>query len=152
MTGSVAKTLKRRKSRENCMGTSTASGSERQTARGDSAKSFAEEALRLSGKTEEEARRTGAMDKADEQVESMFAPQYQTANSPVHRAVWDRSLPLELFAAPPLPASAPCDPSMTKCLEIVRRRRLADDLLDTQGKLSKALFDELAAAGYWGML
>ena len=87
------------------MGTSTASGSERQTAKGDPAKSFAEEALRLSGKSEEETRRTGAVDKADEQVESMFAPQYQTANSPVHRAVWERRLPLELFTYAPTPPS-----------------------------------------------
>ena len=50
--------------------------------------SFAEAALRLSGKTEEEARRTGAVDKADEQVEALFSPQYQTVNSPVHQAVW----------------------------------------------------------------
>ena len=68
--------------------------------------SFAETALRLGGKTEEEARRTGAVDKADEQVESLFAPQYQTVNSPIHRAVWDGKVPLELFAPPPLPASA----------------------------------------------
>ena len=88
------------------MGTSTASGSERQTAQGDPAKSFAEEALRLSGKSEEEARRTGAVDKADEQVELLFAPQYQTNSSPVHRAIWDGKVPLELFAPPPLPASA----------------------------------------------
>jgi alkylation response protein AidB-like acyl-CoA dehydrogenase len=134
------------------MGISAASESERQTAQGDSAKSFAEEALRLSGKSEEEARRTGAVDKADEQVESMFAPQYQTANSPVHRAVWERHLPLELFAPPPLPAEAPCDLAMRKCLEIVRRRRLANDLTDEKGKLSNTLFEELAAAGYWGML
>src|SRR5437762_1097292 len=58
--------------------------------------SFAEAALRLSGKSEEEARRTGAVDKADEQVEALFAPQYQTANSPVHKAVWDQGVPLEL--------------------------------------------------------
>src|SRR5437870_4388956 len=134
------------------MGTSTASGSERQTAKGDPAKSFAEEALRLSGKSEEEARRTGAVDKADEQVESMFAPQYQTTNSPVHRAVWDRHLPLELFAPPPLPVEASCDRAMSQCLEIVRRRRLANDLVDERGKLSKEFLQELAAAGYWGML
>src|SRR5262245_28938121 len=134
------------------MGATATSETERQGPEPGQAKSFAEEALRLSGKSEEEARRTGAVDKADEQVESMFAPQYQTANSPVHRAVWDRSLPLELFAPPPLPASAPCDPAMNKCLEIVRRRRLANDLVDEKGKLSKALFDELATAGYWGML
>jgi hypothetical protein len=38
--------------------------------------SFAETALRLGGKTEEEARRTGALDKADDQVESLFKPEY----------------------------------------------------------------------------
>ena len=48
------------------MATPTRTESERQ--------SFAETAMRLSGKTEEEARRTGALDKADEQVESLFAP------------------------------------------------------------------------------
>ena len=44
--------------------------------------SFAETALRLGGKTEEEARRMGAVDKADEQVETLFAPQYQTDQQP----------------------------------------------------------------------
>src|SRR5262245_57084499 len=34
--------------------------------------SFAETAMRLGGKSEEEARRMGAVDKADEQVESLF--------------------------------------------------------------------------------
>ena len=76
--------------------------------------SFAETALRLSGKSEEEARRTGAMDKADEQVEQLFAPQYKTVNSPVHRAVWDKEIPLDQFLAPEMPASAPFDPSMDK--------------------------------------
>src|SRR5262245_41355377 len=104
------------------MGASMASESERQTTSADVAESFAEKALRLSGKSEEEARRTGAVDKADEQIESMFAPQYQTANSPVHRAVWDRHLPVELFSPPPLPAEAPCDRAMGQCLDIVRRR------------------------------
>src|SRR5262245_64392604 len=83
--------------------------------------SFAETALRLSGKTEEEARRLGAVDKADEQVETLFAPQYQTVNSPVHKAVWDGRVPLELFAPPP-PASHPCDAAMERSLEVVSRR------------------------------
>src|SRR2546421_11093259 len=85
--------------------------------------SFAETAMRLSGKTEEEARRTGAMDKADEQVESLFAPQYQTVNSPVHKAVWDKSVPLDLFSPPPLPDSAPCEAAMQKSIVIDRERR-----------------------------
>ena len=114
--------------------------------------SFAETAMRLGGKTEEEARRTGALDKADEQVEALFAPQYQTVNSPVHRAVWENRIPLELFASPPAAESAPCDSVMERSLEIVRRRRLADTLHDERGKMSQALIDELAQAGYWGML
>ena len=85
--------------------------------------SFAETALRLSGKTEEEAQRTGALDKADEQVEALFKPQYQTANSPVHKAVWDRAVPLELFL-PELPTAAhPSDAAMERALAVVRRRR-----------------------------
>ena len=61
--------------------------------------SFAETALRLGGKSEEEATRTGAIDQADDHVEAMFQPQYQTVSSPIHRAVWDRSLPVALFQA-----------------------------------------------------
>jgi alkylation response protein AidB-like acyl-CoA dehydrogenase len=114
--------------------------------------SFAEAALRLSGKTDEEARRTGAVDKADEQVEALFAPQYQTAHSPVHKAVWDAKVPLDLFAPPPLPASAPCDAAMERSLDIIRRRREAGTLHDQRGKVSRELLDELAGAGYWGML
>src|SRR5262249_36454000 len=112
--------------------------------------SFAETAMRLSGKTEEEARRMGAVDKADDQVESLF--KYQTVNSPVHKAVWDGKVPLELFAPPPLPASAPCDQAMEKSLEIVRRRHENGTAHDERGKVSNAMLEELAGAGYWGML
>ena len=45
----------------------------------------------------DEAKRTGAVDMADDQVESLFAAQYKTVNSPVHRAVWDSKVPSELF-------------------------------------------------------
>src|SRR5437016_7935257 len=85
--------------------------------------SFAETALRLGGKSDEEARRLGAVDRADEQVESLFKPQYQTSRSPVHRAIWEGKAPLELFLPPPLPESAPCDRAMEASIELVRRRR-----------------------------
>jgi butyryl-CoA dehydrogenase len=114
--------------------------------------SFAEAALRLGGKSEDEARRMGAVDKADEQVEALFAPQYQTVNSPVHKAVWDGKTPLELFDAPPLPDAAPCDAAMERSLEIVRRRRQEGRLHDERGKVAPDLLAELASAGYWGML
>ena len=59
--------------------------------------SFAETALKLGGKSDDEARRTGAIDRADDQVEQLFRPEYQTTHSPAHRAVWDRGLPVEMF-------------------------------------------------------
>src|SRR5271168_2102843 len=97
--------------------------------------SFAESALRLGGKSEEEARRMGAVDKADEQVETMFAAKYQTGSSPIHKAIWDGRVPLDLFAPPPLPTSAPCDRAMDMSLEIIRRRREQKQLFDSQGKV-----------------
>src|SRR5258708_7798143 len=114
--------------------------------------SFAETALRLSGKTEEEARRTGAVDKADEQVEALFKPQYQTVNSPVHKAVWDGKVPLDLFFSPALPPWASCDAAMEKSFEIVRRHRDAGTINDDKGKVSPAVLRELGDAGYWGLL
>src|SRR5436190_911052 len=80
--------------------------------------SFAETALRLGGKSDEEARRLGAVDAADEQVELLFAPKYQTNQSPVHRAVWDGKTPLDLFAPPPLPPTSPADDVMFQSLAI----------------------------------
>lgn len=114
--------------------------------------SFAEAALRLSGKTDEEARRTGAVDKADEEVEALFAPQYQTVNSPVHKAVWDAQVPLALFTPAPLPPSAPCDTAMQKSFEIIKGRRESGTLYNEQGKIAPEVLQELGEAGYWGML
>src|SRR5215472_11458261 len=112
--------------------------------------SFAETAMKLGGKSEEEARRMGAVDKADEQVEALFAPQYQTANSPIHKAVWEGKVPLNLFAPPPLPDKAPCDAAMERSLEVVRRRRETGTLYGENGKVAPELLQELAGAGYWG--
>jgi acyl-CoA dehydrogenase len=118
----------------------------------DRDQSFAETALRLGGKTEEEARRMGAVDKADEQVESLFEQRYQTSHSPIHQAVWDRKVPFELFAPPVLPDYAPCDVAMNKAYDIVLRRRAAGQMLDENGKLQPSLLAELGDAGYWGLL
>src|ERR1700733_831278 len=118
----------------------------------DREQSFAEPALRLSGKPEEEARRTGALDKADEQVEQLFKPQYQTVNSPVHKAVWEKKVPLDKFAPPPLAPSHPSDKAWEASIEVTRKRREAGTLFDENGKLQTGLLQELADAGYWGTL
>ena len=114
--------------------------------------SFAETALKLGGKSQDEARRTGAIDKADDQVESLFLPQYQTVNSPVHRAVWEHKVPVELFK----PSKEQSDSAVLKVMEesiaIVRRRRKEGRLLNGEGKLADDLLEELGSAGYWGLL
>jgi alkylation response protein AidB-like acyl-CoA dehydrogenase len=114
--------------------------------------SFAETALTLGGKSREEARRTGAIDKADDQVETLFSPQFQTVNSPAHRAVWDRGIPIDLFQS-----SEPITPSdVTKVMDdsvaIVDRHRTAGTLMNEDRKISEAVLGDLAGVGYWGLL
>src|SRR5262245_19622972 len=87
--------------------------------------SFAETAMRLGGKTEEEARRTGAVDAADDQVESLFAPQYKTVNSPVHKAVWENHVPLDLFMPPKMESDALNLPALKNSLEVLSKHKQA---------------------------
>ncbi len=122
----------------------------------DHGASFAETALKLGGKSDDEARRTGAIDKADDQVESLFAAQYQTVNSPAHRAVWDRGVPVEEFLSTPAKTPADVQKVMDDSIAIVRRHKAAGTLHHQGGedheKLREEVLQELAAAGYWGLL
>ncbi len=64
---------------------------------------FVEAVMKMGGKTEEEARKTGTLDRADEQVDALFACGYQTPDSQQpgpSRYVWDRTLPVELVPSP----------------------------------------------------
>ncbi|MFP6614209.1 MAG: acyl-CoA dehydrogenase family protein [Pirellulales bacterium] len=115
-------------------------------------KSFAETALELGGKSADEARRTGAIDKADDQVESLFAPQYQTVSSPAHRAIWDRPLPVELFNSRSPVVPERLQTVMKDSLEVVDRHRRAQTILDENNKISDTVLGDLADAGYWGLL
>jgi alkylation response protein AidB-like acyl-CoA dehydrogenase len=114
--------------------------------------SFAETALKLGGKSEDEARRTGAIDSADDQVERLFAPEYQTASSPAHRAVWDRGVPIELFQSEPVATPEHVQAVMDASIEIVRRHRDAGTLHNADGKIADSVLEELGTAGYWGLL
>jgi alkylation response protein AidB-like acyl-CoA dehydrogenase len=113
---------------------------------------FVETALKLSGKSEDEAKRTGALDRADEQVEAMFAKKYQTSGSPVHQAVWDDRFPLEQFVAPEPTTPPECQKVMDASLEIVRRHVREKTLLNEQRKITDTALRDLGAAGYWGLL
>lgn len=114
--------------------------------------SFAETALKLGGKSEDEARRTGAIDAADDQVETLFAAKYQTTGSPVHRAVWDRGVPTDLFYFPPTETPASVQRVMDDSVAVVARHRAAGTLLDAHGKIAEAVLSELGGVGYWGLL
>jgi len=113
---------------------------------------FVESALKLGGKSEEEARKTGSIDRADDQVDALFAARYRTASSPVHRAIWDRKVPLELFCPENPATSAGCEQAMERSLEIIRRHRDQASLFDERGKFSNKVLEDLAAVGYWGLL
>src|SRR5713226_2967109 len=97
------------------------------------ADTFVETTLKLSGKSEEEARTTGTLDRADEQVEKLFATKYQTTGSPVYRAVWEDELPADAFVAKERAAEPATQAVMQKSLDIVRERRNQKTLCDAQG-------------------
>ena len=99
--------------------------------------SFAETALVLGGKSADEARRTGAIDKADDQVESLFSPQYQTVHSPAHRAVWERGIPIELFQSSEPDTPHDVTKVMDDSLAVVERHRTAGTLI---GRGARNLF------------
>src|SRR3954471_384739 len=115
-------------------------------------KSFAETAFTLAGKSADEARRTGAIDTADDQVEALFAPEYQTVNSPAHRAVWDRGVPVELFTSKSPVTPPDVQQIMDDSVAVVQRHKAAGTLHNDEKKISDAVLNDLGAAGYWGLL
>ena len=118
----------------------------------DQEASFAETALKLGGKSDDEARRTGAIDKADDLVEKLFAPQYQTVHSPAHRVVWERGVPASLFQSSEPKTPAHVRKVMDDSRDVVLRHRNAGTILDKQGKITDKILQDLGSVGYWGLL
>jgi len=113
---------------------------------------FVETALKLSGKSEEEARKTGAIDRADEQVEALFAEKYRTEGSPCHKAIWGDAFPTELFVPNETPTPPGCDQVMEKSIDVLKTHTQNGTVYDENGKMSPQLLSDLAEAGYWGLL
>jgi alkylation response protein AidB-like acyl-CoA dehydrogenase len=134
------------------MTNSSHAGSSTVEDRSSSEASFAETAMKLGGKSDEEARRMGAVDKADDQVETLFAARFQTINSPIHRAVWDRELPIDVFRSQPSQTPPDVEQVMQRSLAVVRGHRENKTLLDDKRKITDQVLSDLAAAGYWGLL
>ncbi len=121
----------------------------------ESEASFAETAMKLGGKSEEEARRMGAVDKADDQVESLFAARFQTVNSPVHRAIWERGLPAELFLSQPPQTPPAVEKVMQDSMAVVRRHveagTLHNDREEDHGPRCSANWAKPATGACWSI-
>jgi alkylation response protein AidB-like acyl-CoA dehydrogenase len=114
--------------------------------------SFAETALTLGGKSAEEARRTGDIDRADDEVEKLFQEKYQTVHSPVHVAVWERHTPIEHFQDSEEHTPADVQKVMDDSVEVVRRHRQAGTLMNADAKICENVMRDLGGVGYWGLL
>lgn len=112
--------------------------------------SFAETALTLGGKSADEARRTGAIDKADDHVDQMF--KYKTTASPIHRAVWENAVPVNLFQSQAVKPSADVQKVMDDSLAVVRRHLEAKTMYNQDKKVDSRVLQDLGTAGYWGLL
>lgn len=114
--------------------------------------SFAETALRLGGKSADEAKRTGVIDTADDQVEEMFAAKYQTAASPIHSAIWKRRVLGEQFSFPSAAMSDTINQSMNRAVGLINKRKRDGRLLDRHQKITEETLEALGNTGYWGLL
>lgn len=91
-------------------------------------------------------------DLAGDERNKHFPPQYQSAASPVHRAVWERRVPIELFATASQAAAPAAAEAMERSLQLVRQARHAQSLYGPDGIIRQRLIDQLGDAGYWGLL
>lgn len=112
-------------------------------------KSFAETAMELAGKSEEEVKTIGQIDAADDDVEKLFAERYKTVNSPIHKAVWGE---LDISQFKPNVSTLGPDNVLSKSYEILKRHQEAGTSLDENGKHSAEMIQELADSGYFGTL
>lgn len=112
-----------------------------------------EDVLRQGGKSEDEVRRTGAIDRAEDELESTLDPKARTVNSPVHKAVWERVPAGEFKAAhKDNPRRSEYRKLMDACKAIVKRHVEAGTIFDANNKITDQVLFELAEAGYFGLL
>lgn len=73
------------------------------------------------------------------------------ASSPVHRAVWDRAAPVDLFD-PGEPQPSPAVRQIVATARAAVARRVADgSVYGADGVVSEELVADLAGAGFWGL-
>ena len=113
-------------------------------------KSFAEVAMEMSGKSQEESSSIGQIDSADDEVELLFEKKHQTRNSPAYKAVWDQKFPAREFFYN-FTTDNTHRATLINCLETVKAHKQHGTLYEN-GKLSNSLLSDLAQCGYFGLL
>ncbi|HEY9775734.1 MAG TPA: acyl-CoA dehydrogenase family protein [Planktothrix sp.] len=116
---------------------------------------LAEDVLRQGGKSEDEVKRTGAIDRAEDEFEKTLDPKARTVNSPVHKAVWKNGkLELTTFRASKKENKlrATYKVAMDRCKAVVSGHVAAGTVFNEKNKVSDQVLLELAEAGYFGML
>lgn len=112
---------------------------------------LAEDVLRDAGKSEDEVKRTGAIDRADSATDELYGERGRTTGSPVHRVIW-RKAGLRHF----LPNDSQVDPeveaTVAATVAALKANKADGTGYDENNKVSKKTIADLGAAGYWGML
>lgn len=112
-----------------------------------------EEILRQGGKSEEEVRRTGTLDRAEDEYEAALPPQYRTVNSPVHRAFWGKES-LSMFGVQPIPAANDQTVNaMRSALAMVQGHTGANPptIYGDDNRVPESVLAGLGPTGYWGL-
>lgn len=103
------------------------------------------------GLSEEEARKLGALENSEAEVEGLFSAEYRTEASPPHRLVWDRDTSLDNWLPPQHDASefaAMQESTLAALREAVKSGSIYDDA----GKVTPETNAAVGEFGYWGML
>lgn len=69
--------------------------------------------------------------------------------SPVHRAVWDPAVPVEVFESADQPVPEPVRTAVDRVLAAVRTRVADGSVYGPDGLVGEAMLADLAGAGYW---
>lgn len=85
------------------------------------------------------------------QRQRVRTPRRELAASPVHRAVWDRDVPVELFDSAEPEVSPAARAVMDASVVAVRRFATEGHLYGEDGFVSGEVVAELARIGYWGL-
>lgn len=76
---------------------------------------------------------------------------WRVESSPIHRAIWERSVGVEAFDSAALELSQRVRTVIDRSLGIVRRHKETRSLYGPDGVVAPVVIAELAAAGYWGL-